>query len=305
MPLTGGDINKIPPDQAAAPVFGPAPAATCTITAAEPQRVRDGPSCPAASAASSPGRTHASYHHHPRGRHPRRATPAAASSRSAQRLTGPGRRPGPAPRAPLQTTIIKTPCDLASDLGQPRSRSGRPQARIGRTWRYRSGSCSAAAPGWRSRRSWARGAVVRRPGTVLAVTEAGQITGFNPAGPLDQTIPDLATQAPATGRTGSAACGSKRTPPATPACPARSAWTFYAADSASWPRDDRPQARQERQSSRPLPRPGPAPSQRPCPGPGRPPGTPCARRHGGSPPSDGPCVCQHAAPAAVTSRDQP
>ena len=104
-----------------------------------------------------------------------------------------GQAAGTGARAPLQTTIIKTPCDLASDLGQPRSRSGRPQARIGRTWRYRSGSCSAAAPGWRSRRSWARGAVVRRPGTVLAVTEAGQITGFNPAGPLDQTIPDLAT----------------------------------------------------------------------------------------------------------------
>ena len=41
---------------------------------------------------------------------------------------------------------------------------------------------------------------MRRPGTVLAVTEAGQITGFNPAGPLDRTMPDLATRAPATGQ---------------------------------------------------------------------------------------------------------
>jgi xanthine/CO dehydrogenase XdhC/CoxF family maturation factor len=41
---------------------------------------------------------------------------------------------------------------------------------------------------------------VRRPGTVLAVTEAGQIIGFNPAGPLDRAIPDLAAQALATGQ---------------------------------------------------------------------------------------------------------
>jgi hypothetical protein len=34
MPLTGGDINKIPPDQAVPSGFGLAPAATCTITAA-------------------------------------------------------------------------------------------------------------------------------------------------------------------------------------------------------------------------------------------------------------------------------
>jgi xanthine/CO dehydrogenase XdhC/CoxF family maturation factor len=39
---------------------------------------------------------------------------------------------------------------------------------------------------------------VRRPGTVLAVTKAGQIIGFNPAGPLDRAIPDLAAQALAT-----------------------------------------------------------------------------------------------------------
>jgi hypothetical protein len=48
MPLTGGDINKIPrPDQAAAPVFGPVPAATCTITAAEPPGVALLPGAPA------------------------------------------------------------------------------------------------------------------------------------------------------------------------------------------------------------------------------------------------------------------
>ena len=41
---------------------------------------------------------------------------------------------------------------------------------------------------------------MRPPGTVLAVTEAGQIIGFNPAGPLDRAIPDLAAQALATGQ---------------------------------------------------------------------------------------------------------
>ena len=41
---------------------------------------------------------------------------------------------------------------------------------------------------------------MRRPGTVLAVTEAAQIIGFNPAGPLDRAIPDLAAQALATGQ---------------------------------------------------------------------------------------------------------
>ena len=41
---------------------------------------------------------------------------------------------------------------------------------------------------------------MRRPGTVLAVTEAGQIIGFNPAGPLDRATPDLAVQALATGQ---------------------------------------------------------------------------------------------------------
>ena len=176
------------------------------------------------------------------------------------------------------------------------SRSGRPQARTGRTWRYRSGSCSAAARGWRSRRSWARGAVVRRPGTVLAVAEAGQIIRFDRPGRWTGRSRTWPPKRSPSGRTGSAACGSKRTPRATPACPAISAWTFYAADSPSWPRDDRPQARQERQSPRSLPRPGPAPSQRPCPGPGRPPGTPCARRHGGSPPPDGPCTNPQAGP---------
>lgn len=46
----------------------------------------------------------------------------------------------------------------------------------------------------------AHGTAVRRPGTVLVVTEAGQTIGFNPAGPLDGAIRDLAAEALATGR---------------------------------------------------------------------------------------------------------
>ena len=46
----------------------------------------------------------------------------------------------------------------------------------------------------------ARGAAVRQPGTVLVVTESGLTIGFNPAGPLDGAIRDLAAQAFATGR---------------------------------------------------------------------------------------------------------
>ena len=44
------------------------------------------------------------------------------------------------------------------------------------------------------------GAAVRPPGTVLVITDAGEIIGFNPAGPLDQTIRDLAAEALATGQ---------------------------------------------------------------------------------------------------------
>jgi xanthine/CO dehydrogenase XdhC/CoxF family maturation factor len=46
----------------------------------------------------------------------------------------------------------------------------------------------------------ARGAGVRQPGTVLVVTEAGESIGYNPDGPLDQAIRDLAAEALATGQ---------------------------------------------------------------------------------------------------------
>jgi xanthine dehydrogenase accessory factor len=46
----------------------------------------------------------------------------------------------------------------------------------------------------------AHGTVVRRPGTVLVLTQAGQTIGFNPAGPLDGAIADLAAEALATGQ---------------------------------------------------------------------------------------------------------
>ena len=193
----------------------------------------------------------------------------------------------------LQTTIIKTPCDLASDPGteEPqRAPAGQDWQDVALPLRLLPGRgprlAIATVMRARSRRAAARHRASGHRGRADHRVQPGRAAGPGDPGP----------GRPPTGRTGSAACGSKRTPPATPARPARSARTFYAADSPSWPRDDQPQARQERQSPRPLPRPGPAPSQRPCPGPGRPPGTPCARRHGGSPPPDGPCASPQAAP---------
>ena len=155
----------------------------------------------------------------------------------------------------LQTTIIKTPCDLASD-----PRTAEPQrAPAGQDWqdvalplRLLLGRgpwlAIATVVGGRSRRAAARHRASGHRGRADHRVQPGRAAGPGDPGP----------GRPPTGRTGSAACGSKRTPPAIPACPARSAWTFYAADSPSWPRDDQPQARQERQSPRPLPRPGPA-----------------------------------------------
>lgn len=46
----------------------------------------------------------------------------------------------------------------------------------------------------------ARGTEVRRPGTVVVITGSGQAIGFNPAGPLDGAIRDLAAKALTTGR---------------------------------------------------------------------------------------------------------
>jgi xanthine dehydrogenase accessory factor len=46
----------------------------------------------------------------------------------------------------------------------------------------------------------AHGTVLRRPGTVLVISESGETIGFNPAGPLDGAIRDLAAAALATGQ---------------------------------------------------------------------------------------------------------
>jgi hypothetical protein len=102
-------------------------------------------------------------------------------------------------RPPYQAGTAPEPGDPASDLD-----TAEPQ------W-------APEGPGWQdvafplrlllSRGTWlaiatvvgARGPVVRQPGTVLVLTEAGQTIGFNPAGPLDGTIRDLAAEALATG----------------------------------------------------------------------------------------------------------
>ena len=44
------------------------------------------------------------------------------------------------------------------------------------------------------------GTALRRPGTVVVVSESGQTIGFNPAGPLDGAIRDLAAEVLATGQ---------------------------------------------------------------------------------------------------------
>ena len=46
----------------------------------------------------------------------------------------------------------------------------------------------------------ARGPALRRPGTVVVTSQSGQAIGFNPAGPLDAAIKDLAAKALATGQ---------------------------------------------------------------------------------------------------------
>lgn len=46
----------------------------------------------------------------------------------------------------------------------------------------------------------ARGTALRRPGTVVVVSQSGQTVGFDPAGPLDGAIRNLAARALATGQ---------------------------------------------------------------------------------------------------------
>jgi hypothetical protein len=103
-------------------------------------------------------------------------------------------------RPPYQASTAPEPCDLTSDLD-----TAEPE------W-------APEGPGWQdvalqlrlllSRGTSlaiatvvaARGPVVRQPGTVLVLTEAGQTIGFDPAGPLDGAIRDLAAEALATGQ---------------------------------------------------------------------------------------------------------
>jgi len=255
MPLRGGDINKIPPGPGGSARLRSGACPTCTITAAEPQRVRDGPSCPTASAASSPGKTMPSNYHHPRGRHPRRATPPRPApgvpSGSPALASGRTGAPRTACRPPSLRHRATWPATRA-----PRSRSGHPQARTGRTWRYRSGSCPAAAPGWRSLRSWARAEPScggpapcwrsPRPGRSSGSTRPGRWTGRSRTWPPtngQNRLRRLRIEKDAAGYTGLSG---------------QISLDVLRSDSPSWPRDDQPQARQERQSPRPLPRPGPA-----------------------------------------------
>jgi xanthine dehydrogenase accessory factor len=46
----------------------------------------------------------------------------------------------------------------------------------------------------------ARGTALRRPGTVVVISQSGQTIGFNPAGPLDGAVRELAAEALTTGQ---------------------------------------------------------------------------------------------------------
>ena len=100
----------------------------------------------------------------------------------------------------LEATITETPCDLTSDRDtaelewEPTGQDWQDVALQLRLLLSRGTSLAIATVVSTS------GAAVRPPGTVLVITDAGEIIGFNPAGPLDQTIRDLAAEALATGQ---------------------------------------------------------------------------------------------------------
>jgi xanthine dehydrogenase accessory factor len=100
----------------------------------------------------------------------------------------------------LDAAIADTPCDLISDPGAaelewtPAGQDWQDVALQLRLLLSRGTSLAIATV------VGMRGAVIRPPGTVLVVTEAGETIGFNPAGPLDGAIRDLAGQALATGQ---------------------------------------------------------------------------------------------------------
>jgi len=96
--------------------------------------------------------------------------------------------------------MAQAACDPASDLG-----TAEPQrAPAGQDWQDAALQLrlllSCGTPLAIATIVGTRGTVIRRPGTVLAVSQAGQTIGFNPAGPLDRAIRDLAAQALATGQ---------------------------------------------------------------------------------------------------------
>lgn len=111
-------------------------------------------------------------------------------------------REGPAGlrRSPYQASTAPEPCDPASDLDTaeperaPEGPGWQDVALQLRLLLSRGTSLAIATV------VGARGPVVRQPGTVLVLTEAGQTIGFNPAGPLDAAIRDLAAEALATGQ---------------------------------------------------------------------------------------------------------
>lgn len=103
------------------------------------------------------------------------------------------------PRGP-EATITEIPCDLTSDLEtaglewEPTGQDWQDVALQLRLLLSRGTSLAIATV------VGAGGAAVRPPGTVLVITDAGEIIGFDPAGPLDRAVRDLAAEALATGQ---------------------------------------------------------------------------------------------------------
>lgn len=102
------------------------------------------------------------------------------------------------PRGP-EAAITEIPCDLTSDLDtaglerEPARQDWQDVALQLRLLLSRGTSLAIATV------VGASGAAVRPPGTVLVITDAGELIGFDPAGPLDRAVRGLAAEALATG----------------------------------------------------------------------------------------------------------
>jgi XdhC/CoxI family protein len=109
-------------------------------------------------------------------------------------------RPLPATRINAEAIMVKTVCVPGSDLGtgEPEWLPGGQDLRdvaLQLRLMLNSGTSFAIATV-----VGAHGTALRRPGTVVVISQSGETIGVNPAGPLDRTITDLAAKALTTGQ---------------------------------------------------------------------------------------------------------